>query len=343
MKALKLLVGSLVVISLTGAVTPPATLAPLPSAQDLRQQLQDLKPGQFLWYPQVSPQGPVTVVVSLTEQRAYVYRNGIAIGVSTVSSGKKGRETPTGVFSILQKSVEHKSDLYNDAPMPYMQRLTWDGVALHAGHLPGYPASHGCVRLPMEFAKKLFETTGFSSTTVIVSDAHSAPVEVYHPGLLAPTVSAGKPVATAVLSGDTFWNDPGVSAGPLSVLISRADLRAYVFRGGQLVGSAPVLSLDSNEQHRGMAVFSLLEKPSTNELLPPQPLHWSAVQVTNPEYGNSPRDQLGSLSVDPQFLKNLHAAMDIGSTLVITDLASTSQTRNNGNFTVITTDAEKSP
>jgi hypothetical protein len=90
-----------------------------------------------------------------------------------------------------------------------------------------------------------------------------------------------------------------------------------------------------------MAVFSLLEKPSINELLPPQPLHWSAIQVSNPEYGNSPREQLGSLSVNPDFLKNLHAAMDIGTTLVITDLASTSETRSNGNFTVITTEAEK--
>lgn len=90
-----------------------------------------------------------------------------------------------------------------------------------------------------------------------------------------------------------------------------------------------------------MAVFSLLEKPSTNELLPTQPLHWSAIQVSNPQYGNSPREQLGSLSVDPEFLKNLHAAMDVGSTLVITDLASTSDTRSNGNFTVITTDAAR--
>jgi len=341
MKALSLFLGLWVVISLTGAVKAPPALTPLPSAEDLRQELQHLKPGQFIWYPQVSPQGPVTVVVSLTEQRAYVYRNGIAIGVSTVSSGKKGRETPTGVFSILQKSVDHKSDLYNSAPMPYMQRLTWDGIALHAGHLPGYPASHGCVRLPIEFAKKLFEVTGFSSTTVIVSDVHSAPVEVYHPGLLAPSVAGGKPVPTAVLSGDTFWNDPGASAGPLSVLISRADLRSYVFRGGQLVGSAPVISVDSNQQHHGMAVYSLLEKPSTNELLPAQPLHWSAVQVSNPEYGNSPREQLGALTVDPDFLKNLHAAMDIGTTLVITDLASTSETRSNGNFTVITTEAAK--
>lgn len=159
---------------------------------DLQAALKKLKPGQFLWYPEISPQGPVTVVVSLTEQRAYVYRNGIAIGVATVSTGKRGKETPTGVFTILQKKVEYHSDLYDSAPMPYMQRLTWDGIALHAGNLPGYPASHGCIRLPMAFAKKLYEVTGFSNTTVIISDARSSPVEVYHPGLLAPQVSEGK-------------------------------------------------------------------------------------------------------------------------------------------------------
>lgn len=102
---------------LSAALVEAAPLqVPTPAA--LRSQLESLKPGQFLWYPQVSPVGPVTVVVSLTEQRVYVYRNGIAIGVSTVSSGKAGRETPTGVFSILQKKVEHKSSLYNSAPMP---------------------------------------------------------------------------------------------------------------------------------------------------------------------------------------------------------------------------------
>ena len=82
--------------------------------------------------------------------------------------------------------------------MPYMQRLTWDGIALHAGNLPGYPASHGCIRLPMAFAKKLYGITGFSSTTVIISNASSAPKEVDHPGLLAPTVADGRPVTLPV-------------------------------------------------------------------------------------------------------------------------------------------------
>ncbi|PSD49226.1 L,D-transpeptidase, partial [Stenotrophomonas maltophilia] len=119
----------------------------------------DLKPGEYLWHPEISPTGPIVLVVSLDEQRAYVYRNGIAIGLTTISSGKAGHETPTGVFTILQKDKDHKSNLYNSAPMPYMQRLTWDGIALHGGSLPGHPASHGCVRLPQAFAQKLFSET----------------------------------------------------------------------------------------------------------------------------------------------------------------------------------------
>ncbi|MDD2047734.1 L,D-transpeptidase [Pseudomonas putida] len=314
--------------------------APLqvPTPTELRARLDSLKAGQFLWYPQVSPVGPVTVVVSLTEQRAYVYRNGIAIGVSTVSSGKAGRETPTGVFSILQKKVEHKSSLYNSAPMPYMERLTWDGIALHAGHLPGYPASHGCVRLPLAFAKNLYEITGFSSTTVIVSDTHSAPVEVYHPGVLAPTVNEGKAQGPLVLSNQQFWSDPDPTAGPLSILISRADLRAYVYRGGQLIGSAPASSIESSQHRSGMAVYSLLQKPSALALDAALPLRWSVVGLSNPEYGDTPYEQLGQLNMNPEFRRHLRSAMDIGTTLVITDWASTRDTRSNGKFTVVSTE-----
>jgi hypothetical protein len=112
----------------------------------------------------------VLVVVSLASQQAFVFRKGEAWDSTQVSTGKPGNDTPEGVFPILQKKVEHRSTLYDDAPMPYMQRLTWDGVALHAGRVPGYAASHGCIRLPREFAKKLYAITGFSSTIVLVTD-----------------------------------------------------------------------------------------------------------------------------------------------------------------------------
>jgi len=168
-----------------GAAAEKATAAP--------RGPTDLKPGEFLWHPEISPAGPIVLVVSLDEQRAYVYRNGIAIGLSTISSGKTGHETPTGVFTILQKDKDHKSNLYNSAPMPYMQRLTWDGIALHGGNLPGHPASHGCVRLPQAFAQKLFGETK-RGDTVVVADAKSAPMTLAYPAVLAPVNSTGKPL-----------------------------------------------------------------------------------------------------------------------------------------------------
>ncbi|MCB1500966.1 MAG: L,D-transpeptidase [Bauldia sp.] len=143
--------------------------------------VDNLKPGEFTWHPELSPSGPVAIIVSIPEQRVYVYRNGIEIAVSTCSTGKPGHETPTGVFTILQKDKNHHSSTYNNAPMPNMERLTWQGVALHAGNLPGYPASHGCVRLPMDFSAKLFGITHLG-TAVIVANARSAPADVVHPG-----------------------------------------------------------------------------------------------------------------------------------------------------------------
>ena len=102
-----------------------------------------LKPGEYWWKPQLSPSGPVVALVSIPHQTIYVYRNGILIGRSSLSSGKNG-STPGGVFAILEKKETHRSKKYDNAPMPNMQRLTWSGIAMHSGQLPGYPASHGC-------------------------------------------------------------------------------------------------------------------------------------------------------------------------------------------------------
>ncbi|MBA3527488.1 MAG: L,D-transpeptidase family protein, partial [Sphingomonas sp.] len=120
--------------------------------------------------PQEALRDGVLIVVSLPSQKAFVFKDGEAWESTDVSTGKPGNDTPEGAFPILQKKVHHRSSLYDDAPMPYMQRLTWDGVALHAGRVPGYPASHGCIRMPKAFAKKLYEITGFSKTIVLVTD-----------------------------------------------------------------------------------------------------------------------------------------------------------------------------
>lgn len=133
-----------------------------------------LRAGQWLWDEADSGTGPIAVMVSIDRQHLYVYRGDTLIGVSTVSTGKPGKATPLGEFRILQKNVFHRSNIYSNAPMPYMQRLTWGGIAIHGGELPGYPASHGCIRVPLEFAKKLFAATDMGGV-VSVSNGQSGP------------------------------------------------------------------------------------------------------------------------------------------------------------------------
>jgi hypothetical protein len=117
--------------------------------------------------PEPPPDRGVRILVSLPQQKAWVFDNGKLVDTSPVSTGKRRYETPAGTFPILQKKVHHRSNKYSNAPMPYMQRLTWSGVALHAGHVPGYPASHGCIRFPRKFAKRLYGLTDFGTKVTI--------------------------------------------------------------------------------------------------------------------------------------------------------------------------------
>src|SRR4051812_19116538 len=146
-----------------------------------------LKPGEYWWHPELSPQGPLMILISIPEQVMHVYRNGILVGRSTVSTGTKGHDTPGGVFSILEKNQTYRSKKYDNAPMPNMQRLTWSGIAMHSGQLPGYAASHGCVRLPYDFSQLLFATTSSGGTVVIGDGKTPVPRLASNPGLmLAP-------------------------------------------------------------------------------------------------------------------------------------------------------------
>src|SRR3981189_2944634 len=133
---------------------------------------------------------PVMAIVSLRTQRVTVYDANGWILQAPVSSGQKGRETPAGVFAVIQKEAEHYSNLYDDAFMPHMHRITWSGIALHGGPLPGYPASHGCVRMPFDFAERLFDVTR-PGMRVIVAPTDVAPIEIAHPVLFQPKPGAG--------------------------------------------------------------------------------------------------------------------------------------------------------
>ncbi len=140
--------------------------------------------------------GPLLVAISLSKQQLTLYDNGVAIAQSRISSGTASYPTPTGVFSVIQKQRWHRSNLYSDAPMPFMQRVTWSGVALHAGKLPGYPASHGCIRLPDDFAVRLFRTTAIGAR-VVISQRDIAPVEISHPRLFTLPAPDAVPMAQA--------------------------------------------------------------------------------------------------------------------------------------------------
>src|SRR6516165_4544177 len=144
---------------------------------------------------------PVLAVVSLHNQRITVYDANGWILRAPVSSGQRGRETPAGIFSIIQKEAEHYSNLYDDASMPHMQRITWSGIALHGGPLPGHPASHGCVRMHYDFARRLFGITKLGMR-VIVAPTDVAPAEIIHPALFPVQPRAGTVAAARAAEAD---------------------------------------------------------------------------------------------------------------------------------------------
>src|SRR6202043_3088676 len=144
---------------------------------------------------------PIMAVVSLQSQRITVYDAKGWILRAPVSSGQSGRETPAGIFSVLEKEAEHYSNLYDDAYMPHMQRITWSGIALHGGPLPGHAASHGCVRMPYDFAARLFGATRLGMR-VIVAPSDIAPVEIVHPALFPTQPRAGTVAAARAAEAD---------------------------------------------------------------------------------------------------------------------------------------------
>lgn len=307
-------------------IAPVAAPATEPATPAREAPTLALKPGEYLWTPELAPQGPVVIVISLPEQMAYVYRNGVRIGASTVSSGKKGYETPTGVFTILQKRKEHYSNLYDNAPMPYMQRLTWDGVALHAGRVPGYPASHGCVRLPLEFSKKLFDVTSHGMTVVVANAASHAP-DVVSPGLFAPVdASTGHARATAkaLPKGQFSWTPERASDGPITLVFSTRDEEVVVMRGGTEIGRAAVTL--TGEPLSGTHAYVLLDGQGDgpNTLAPGRPpLRWLQVEVpgATPDLHQGLQTAIRGerLMVPPVFSQLVYEALTPGATMVVTD------------------------
>lgn len=278
---------------------------------------QNLKHGEFTWAPQLAPEGPILVVVSLDEQRAYAYRNGVEIGATTISSGKKGHETPTGVFHTFLKDKDHHSSLYHNAAMPYTQKITHDGVALHAGGIPGYPESHGCVHLPSEFARLLFGVAP-KGMTVVIASKRTAPANVDHPPLLVPVTAAGTASDTQRLaaSENYRWQPEKSQEGPVSMIISGYDKRVIVLRNGVEIGRAAV-TLTEPETPLGTHAFVMAKEKDDADTQ-----SWIGMGITGhmDDSNRAPDpDATKRIHLPDVFLHDLTPILAAGSTLMITD------------------------
>ncbi|RYE64595.1 MAG: L,D-transpeptidase [Oxalobacteraceae bacterium] len=298
-------------LSLCAAGAAQAQGARTSSPPELARSIEQLKPGDWVWAPEVSPHGPVLVYVDLSRQIALVYRNGVRIAATTVSSGKDGHETPTGVFTILQKDAKHRSSTYNNAPMPFQQRLTWDGVALHAGGLPGYPESHGCVHLPYEFARELFAITDLGITVVVQGNAASH-VSTAANSLLAPLDAKGRAVAVSPLRDTEYrWQPELSAAGPLTLIVSKLDQRIVVLRNGIEIGRSVARIADPDS---GSHVINLVMREGRPR--------WVYVGLTGHAIDDG-RDvdeaALNRVQIPKRFYELVKAQLGPGATILITN------------------------
>ncbi|RAH97799.1 L,D-transpeptidase [Acuticoccus sediminis] len=307
---------------------------PMPREAPLSANIDSgaLAPGSFVWHPELSPEGPVIIIVSLSEQLVHVYRNGIEIGVSTCSTGKPGHDTPTGVFLILQKDRDHHSSTYNNAPMPNMQRLTWGGIALHAGNLPGYPASHGCVRLPKQFSELIFGITHLG-IPVIIADEASEPEAVYHAGLMLPPEAEAEANAAIVAAAKKSHHPVDATTQThdvVSILISGADKAAMMFMDGIEVWSSPVRIKDP-ERPLGNHVYKLMAADPDGA-----GAQWLTHPIQAVDGGDTAGEALSRVTIE-----NWAEAVEIlgglrpGSTLVVTDLPTGDHTQSSGDFVIM--------
>lgn len=293
-------------------------------AQETAPGTITLAPGEYLWMPELAPDGPLVMVISLPQQLGYVYRNGVRIGVTTVSTGRSGYETPPGVYSILQKRVEHYSNRYDSAPMPFMQRLTWDGVALHAGHVTGKPASHGCIRLPRVFAGKLYAVTT-RGMIVIVADQESPAPALASPGFFAPvSADSGKPRGRRFSVPQRYHLSPELAPeGPMSVLISSADAAVVVIRNGVEIARARIdLAPDVRF---GLHAFVMLEGTGDgpSAVVPDRPAHrWLELAMPDhdpPGHARFDAAAMRAMNLPPVFASRVYQWLVPGTTVIVTD------------------------
>jgi hypothetical protein len=324
---------------------------------------------------QDTSKGPLQIIVSIADQRISLYENGALIARSSVSTGVERHPTPLGVFSVISRHKWHSSNIYSGAPMPYMQRITWSGIALHAGELPGYPASHGCIRLKEDFAIRLWHLSK-RGTRVIIAPEDVSPLEITHAQLFVrkPQVASASPevgIATLASNDNAAAGTTHLSLGPstderaktpdppsarvaprkvvpVSVFVSRHAGRLFARRGFKPLFDVPITIRDPAEPI-GTHVFSVME--SQNESTATR---WTVVSI--PERSSPGKNSSGSHKEaprEPQLPGNANAALeriDIpqdvadriselltpGSSLIISDHGISRETGKDTDFIVLT-------
>jgi lipoprotein-anchoring transpeptidase ErfK/SrfK len=307
------------------------------------------------------PRGPLQIIISLDKQQLTLYSGGQVIAHSRVSSGKRGHSTPTGIFSVIQKDRFHRSNIYDDAPMYFMQRITWSGVALHQGVVPNYPASHGCVRLPAAFAQQLWTTTQIGARVIIAHD-QVAPVEIEHAALFAPKRAAAPVVAqidsikaaqqawkfAELVSSQPLvamdlapaWTSPPnfaapeaapqrpLKAGPVSVFISRKEGKLFVRKGFEPVFDVPV-TIDRPAEAMGTHVFTAIGSKGDAGL------RWNVVSVTG-RAGAQAKEALDRITIPQAAIDRISELVGPGASVIVSDQGLGPETGKGTDFIVLT-------
>jgi lipoprotein-anchoring transpeptidase ErfK/SrfK len=314
--------------------------------------------------------GPLHIIISLDKQELTLWSGGEVVARSRVSTGQRGHSTPTGVFSVIQKDRWHRSNLYDDAPMYYMQRITWSGVALHQGIVPNYPASHGCIRLPESFARQLWGVTQMGARVIIARDT-VAPVEIAHPLLFVAKREPPAPMisqAQAVRAAEQAWsfaqladskpiagmsmtdltptmpelesiplpeapklNTRPLKPGPVSVFISRREGKLFVRKGYEPVFDVPV-QIDRPAEPLGTHVFTAMARTDETNM------RWTVVSTasTASDRPASAKSALDRITIPQDAIDRISELMSPGASLTISDHGLGPETGKGTDFIVLT-------
>ena len=316
------------------------------------------------------PQGPFQIVVEIAKQEIELYgRNGF-IARAPISTGMPGHPTPLGVFTVLSKAKWHQSNIYSGAPMPYMQRITWSGVAMHAGPRPGYPASHGCIRLPEDFAIWLFHTTKVGAR-VIVTREPAPPVDIENAKLFVPATLAGdttkvatsapaaptaavQPVAAVIVADATDKIAPAAeqkpsAPRPITVFVSRKQGKVFVRQGFNQLFDMPVTIADA-DRPLGTHVYTAMALNDDGKAL-----RWNVISIPSgyarhkakrrgknenaeaePQAASTAAEALDRIALPPEAIEKISMLISPGSSLIVSDNPLSDETDADTDLIVLT-------